>query len=214
MRYMRMPGRLRRTPTRRKCVTESPGSGHSVGLVTIRAEQLDDISAVGDVVAAAFGSRVNAQLVEDIRASENFVPDLSLVAEVDGRVVGHVMVSYTALHDTSARHRIAMLSPLAVAPEFQGRGIGSDLVRAVAALADVRGEPLIFLEGSPGYYGRLGFEHSVRYGIRVVLPDWAPPEAAQILRLGNYDPAIRGLVVYPPAFDAANEREAELGKER
>ena len=157
---------------------------------------------------------MNAALVEDIRASENFVPELSLVAELDGRIVGHVMVSYTALHDTATRHRICMLSPLAVAPEFQGRGVGSELVRAVVALVDARSEPLIFLEGSPVYYGRLGFEYSVPHGIRVVLPDWAPPEAAQMIRLRNYDPSIRGVVVYPPAFDAANEREAELGKER
>jgi putative acetyltransferase len=115
------------------------------------------------------------------------------------------MVSYTALHDTAARYRIPMLSPLAVAPDAQRRGIGSALVRAVAALVDARGEPLIVLEGSPAYYGRLGFEYSVPYGIRITLPEWAPPEAAQILRLRTYDPAVRGLVVYPPAFDAVIE---------
>ena len=61
------------------------------------------------------------------------------------------------------------------------------------------------LEGSPAYYGRLGFEHSVKYGIRINLPDWAPPEAAQMMRLTNYDPTIRGTVVYPPAFDEAED---------
>jgi putative acetyltransferase len=61
------------------------------------------------------------------------------------------------------------------------------------------------LEGSPVYYGRFGFEPSADYGIHLPLPDWAPPEAAQVLRLRNYDPSIRGHVVYPPAFDAATE---------
>jgi putative acetyltransferase len=173
--------------------------------LTIRAETPDDRAAIGAVVEAAFGSPVEARLVEAIRASENFVPELSLVGELDGRVVGHVMVSYTALHDTAARYRIPMLSPLAVAPDHQRQGIGSALVRAGAALVDARGEPLIVLEGSPAYYGRLGFEYSVPYGIRITLPEWAPPEAAQILRLGNYDPTLRGLVVYPPAFDAVAE---------
>jgi putative acetyltransferase len=173
--------------------------------VTIRAERSDDRDAIAAVVEAAFGSPVEARLVDDIRASENFVPELSLVAELDGRVVGHVMVSFTALHDTAARYRICMLSPLAVAPGHQRRGIGSALVRAVTALADDRGEPLVILEGSPAYYGRLGFEYSAPLGIRINLPEWAPPEAAQVMRLRNYDPSIRGLVVYPPAFDAVTE---------
>jgi putative acetyltransferase len=73
-------------------------------------------------------------------------------------------------------------------------------VREVCALADARGEPLVILEGSPVYYGRFGFEHSVLHGIHIKLPSWAPPEAAQVLRLNTYDPAIRGQVVYPPAF--------------
>jgi release factor glutamine methyltransferase len=174
----------------------------------IRPERADDAEAIGAVVAAAFGSAVEARLVEAIRASENFVAELSLVAELDGRVVGHVMVSMVALHDTAARRRIACLSPLAVAPEWHGYRIGPALVRAVLLLAEARGEPLVVLEGSPAFYGRLGFEYSVPYGIRITLPEWAPAEAAQILRLREYDPAIRGLVVYPQAFIDASDEDA------
>lgn len=57
------------------------------------------------------------------------------------------------------------------------------------------------LEGSPRFYGRLGFEHSLLYGIEIALPSWALPEAAQVLRLSKYAPCIRGRVKYPPAFD-------------
>jgi len=169
--------------------------------VTIRAERTDDYDAIAEVVAAAFGSPAEARLVEAIRASSNFVPRWSLVAELRGRVAGHVMVSFVALRDGTAERLIASLSPLAVAPDVQGEGIGSALVRAVSARVDEDGEPLIVLEGSPVYYGRFGFEHSVPHGIHVRLPEWAPPEAAQILRLRNYDSSIRGHVVYPPAFD-------------
>lgn len=56
------------------------------------------------------------------------------------------------------------------------------------------------LEGDPNFYGRLGFEHSVPQGIHITLPSWAPPEAAQVMRLRRYDPTVRGLIVYPPAF--------------
>jgi len=173
--------------------------------VTIRAERPADRDAIADVVAAAFGSPAEAELVEGIRSSPNFVPELSFVAEVDGRIVGHVMISYAALETGDATHRIATLSPLAVAPQAQGRGIGSALVRDVTARADERGEPLVVLEGSPAFYGRLGFEHSVNHGIEITLPSWAPPEAAQVLLLRSYDPSIRGRVVYPPAFDHVTE---------
>ncbi|MGH9208494.1 MAG: GNAT family N-acetyltransferase, partial [Acidimicrobiales bacterium] len=80
------------------------------------------------------------------------------------------------------------------------------LVRDVTARAENRGEALVVLEGSPTFYGRLGFEPSVPHGIHIDLPSWAPPGAAQVLRLSNYDSAIRGHLVYPPAFDAVSER--------
>jgi putative acetyltransferase len=173
--------------------------------VTIRAERSDDHRAIAGVVEAAFGSAAEARLVEAIRSSPEFVPDLSLVAECAGRIVGHVMISHAELHEGGARHRIATLSPLAVAPDFQRRGVGSALVREATARADDRGESVVVLEGSPTYYGRLGFEPSAQYGIHIALPSWAPPEAAQVLRLRNYDPSIRGRVVYPPAFDSVTE---------
>ncbi len=173
--------------------------------LTIRAEVPGDRDAIAEVVESAFGSPAEARLVERIRASPNFVPELSIVAELSGRVVGHVMISYVALHDRDAQRRIASLAPLAVAPDTQGRGIGAALVREVTGRADARGEPLVVLEGSPRYYGRFGFEHSVLHGIEITLPSWAPPESAQVFRLGAYDPSLRGLVVYPPAFDEVTE---------
>jgi len=168
----------------------------------IRAEQPADYDAMAEVVEAAFNSPVEARLVEAIRGSPQYIPDLSLVADLDGRIVGHVMISFTALHDGDHERSVTMLSPLAVAPDLHGQGIGSALVRESTALADARGEPVVILEGSPVYYGRFGFEHSVVHGIHIHLPSWAPPEAAQVLRLKSYDPSIRGQVVYPPAFAA------------
>jgi putative acetyltransferase len=168
--------------------------------VTIRPERPDDHGGIRDVVASAFRSPNEAALVDSIRASTNFVPELSLVAELDGRIVGHVMISFVSLDDGAARHRIASLAPLGVAPSHQRRGIGSALVREVTSRAAARGEALVVLEGSPVYYGRLGFEDARRHGIRFDLPAWAPPEAGQVMRLSTENPAPRGRVVYPPAF--------------
>jgi putative acetyltransferase len=175
--------------------------------VVIRAEEPGDHAAIAEVVAAAFGSPAEARLVDDIRTSPHYVPELSLVAELDGRVVGHVMVSFTSIHDDDdgSQRWISQLSPLAVAPDVHGQGIGSALVHEVCARADARGEPLVVLEGNPKYYGRFGFEPSSAHGITLPLPSWAPPEAAQVLRLTHDDPTIRGRVVYPPAFDGVTD---------
>jgi putative acetyltransferase len=170
--------------------------------LALRPEEPADHPAIARVVEAAFGSPTEARLVEDIRASPEFVPELALVAVLDGEVVGHTMVSGATLHtDDGRRHPIVMLSPLAVAPEQQGQGIGSALVREVVDRADRRGEPFVVLEGSPDYYGRLGFEPASLHGMVLPLPSWARAEAAQVVRLTNDDPDLTGRVVYPAAFD-------------
>ena len=184
--------------------------------VVIRPESVDDHDAIGRVVAAAFESEALSELVDRIRASPEYVPEMALVAVAaregdgerdgagDGEIVGHVMISHAIIRNDDGERPIVMLSPLAVLPARQGSGIGGALVRAAVEVADARGEPLVVLEGSPAYYGRFGFEHSLQYGIEITLPDWAPPEAAQVIRLASFDPTdptLRGTVVYPPAFD-------------
>ncbi|TML64763.1 MAG: N-acetyltransferase [Actinobacteria bacterium] len=174
--------------------------------MTIRAEGPADVPSIAAVVAAAFGSQAEAHLVARIRASPQFVPEWSLVADVEGEIAGHVMISYATIVDGRGERRVAMLSPLAVAPARQRQGIGSALVRSVTALAAAAGEPLVILQGDPAFYGRLGFEPAADYGIAMPLPSWAPPEAAQVMRLPLYDDAVRGRVAHPPAFDEVADR--------
>jgi putative acetyltransferase len=173
--------------------------------IAIRPEHGDDpaeVAEIRELVTAAFGSDFEGGLPTAIRASANYIPESALVAVHDGRIVGHVMIAYVGLRTgDGVVTRVASLAPLAVAPSAQGRGVGRALVRAVVAVAASRGEPLVVLEGSPRYYGALGFEHSVPYGITIDLPDWAPPEAAQVMRLTNDDRALRGTVVYPTYFE-------------
>jgi putative acetyltransferase len=170
----------------------------------IRTERPGDHAEIAQVVAAAFGSQVEADLVERIRASPEYVEEMALVAERAGRIIGHVMISGAVIRHDGGERAIVMLSPLAVAPDYQGAGVGGALVVAVTEIADGRGEDLVVLEGSPAYYPRFGFEPAAPHGILIDLPDWAPPEAAQVLLLRAYDgsdPTLRGTVVYPSAFD-------------
>lgn len=171
--------------------------------VLLRTETEHDVDAIDDVVDRAFASTAESRLVHAIRASEGYIPELTIVAIAGDRVVGHVMVSRAELEDVDAggaRYRITTLAPLAVHPEFQAQGIGSALMRDVVQRADALGVALIVLEGSPLYYPRFGFRHSVPLGITMQLPDWAPREAAMALPLAAYQAEMRGKVVYTTAF--------------
>lgn len=124
--------------------------------LVIRPERADDGREISRVVAAAFRSADHARLVEVIRRSEGFIPELSLVAEFDGRIVGYVMISYVTLDSSDGRRQtVPTLSPLAVSPEVQHQGIGSRLVKAAIDAADSRDEQLVVFEGDPRFYGRL-----------------------------------------------------------
>ena len=176
--------------------------------VVVEPETTADHAAVREVVRRAFDTQSEVpDLVDAIRSSPEYVPELSLVARQGGTVVGHVMLSHAYLvADDGARRRILTLSPLAVHPEHQRQGVGSALVRAGLAAADARGEPLVTLEGSPDYYPRFGFEVAAAHGVAIRLPDWAPPEAGMVARLTAYDPVLRGRLEYPPAFDLVTDQ--------
>jgi len=173
--------------------------------IVIEPECVDDVVAVRNVVRRAFRHHQSvADMVDLIRASPQYLPELALTARIGRNVVGFVMLSHAEVVEADgARHDVLTLSPLAVAPDHQRQGIGSGLVRAGLAAADATGHGLVTLEGSPTYYGRLGFRFAPDFGITIDLPQWAPPEAAQVYLLRTYDPTVRGKLEYPPAFAAA-----------
>jgi len=162
--------------------------------VIIRPERAEDHDAIASVVEAAFGSPDEARLVESFRASAGYLPDLALVGEDAGQIVGHVMFSLAELIDGTS---ILMLSPLAVRPDRQRAGVGSALVRKGLRGSAERSEPLVIVEGDPRYYSRFGFVVASELGLE--RPYETIPEAAfQALRLPAYVERARGRVVYPP----------------
>jgi putative acetyltransferase len=168
-----------------------------VASVEIRAEAPEDRDAIAEVTSAAFGKQREARMVEAIRESDGFVRELSLVAERDGAIVGHVLLSYVGLAGDS--RRVLELGPMCVAPGRQRQGIGSALVREALRRADARGEPLVLVLGHPGYYPRFGFAPAAELGITPPDPR-IPSEAFMAIRLRAYDPTLRGRVVFPPAY--------------
>ena len=166
----------------------------------IREELVVDGPAVRRVVTAAFaGEPVVADLVDALRSSSAWRPGLSLVADDGGEVVGHVLATRGWLDAPHALVEVLVLSPLSVHPSQQGQGIGGGLVRALLARAAQRTEPAMFLEGSPGYYGRFGFEPAGPAGIR--RPSLRIPEPAfQVKWLPAQTPELTGTLVYPEPF--------------
>jgi putative acetyltransferase len=166
----------------------------------IRAELAVDTPDVHRVVAAAFAGRpVVADLVGALRASTAWRPGLSCVAVQGDDVVGHVLATRGWLDAPGALVEVLVLSPLSVRPDRQGRGIGTRLVGHLLAIAARRREPAIFLEGSPDYYARFGFESAEGAGMR--RPSLRiPGPAFQIKRLPAWEPALSGTLVYREPF--------------
>jgi putative acetyltransferase len=177
-------------------------------VTTVRPETVADHAATRDVVAAAFGDEPVAELLDGLRRSGAW-RDLSFVAEQEGRVVGHVSFTRGWLDAPTRLVEVLVLSPLSVHPAQQGRGVGSALVRRSLALLRGRPEPLVFLEGAPTYYGRLGFRPGVPHGFTPPSTR-IPPAAFQFVDLAAYEPWMAGALVYPDVFwehDAVGLRE-------
>lgn len=128
----------------------------------IRAEKETDLGAVQDVNVAAFETSAEAKLVAALRKEAQ--PVVSLVAEDSGAVVGHIMFSPVSLVD-NPNLKVMALAPMAVAPEFQGQGIGSALVREGLERCRQLGFVGVVVLGHPEYYPRFGFLPSTRFGI-------------------------------------------------
>jgi len=162
--------------------------------VIIRPETAADYDAIRKVNDEAFGDTLEAKLVDAIRESDRFVPELSLVAVSEGQTHGHVISSYVDV-EPGAR-RVLQVGPLAVLPSHQRRGIGSALMEETIRIADARGEPLLLIEGNPKYYERFGFTRADAVGIEPP-PEAHGPQYFMVRPLAGYDPAFRGRAIYP-----------------
>ncbi|MGH2417304.1 MAG: GNAT family N-acetyltransferase [Candidatus Limnocylindria bacterium] len=168
---------------------------------SIRPELPIDLDQIHEVHRAAFRGPTEAELVDAVRASAEFVPELSLVAVADdGSVLGHIMLSRVGFDPDgadAARATVLALAPLGVLPPHWDRGIGSGLTAAALAVADTRDEPFVAVLGAPSFYERFGFTPAADAGVRS--PYDAAGRAYQVRPLGGRE-VEPGSVVYPPIF--------------
>lgn len=166
-----------------------------VTAVLVRRERATDVPTVAEIHKAAFKGEVESQLVVALRASDAWLPRLSLVAELNGKVVGHVVCTRAHVGDAPALG----LGPLGVHPVVQMSGVGSALMHAVLAAADALDEPVVVLLGHTDYYPRFGFEPATKFGITPPVSEWG--EHFQARPLSTYDSTIQGPFAYAPPFN-------------
>ena len=166
-------------------------------MLTIRQEISGDTMAIRHVNEQAFGSTVEADLIEKLRLRQGFI--LSLVAIQEEQVVGHILFSPVTIETEDSVFTAAGLGPMAVLPAYQQRGIGSQLVRAgLEELRHTNHEVVVVL-GHPNYYPRFGFSPAKSYGIRCEYD--VPEEVFMVLELRQGALAGRsGMVKYQPEF--------------
>jgi putative acetyltransferase len=124
----------------------------------IRQENPADVDAIRAVIREAFGGAQEADLVDRLRSDNELL--VSLVAEQDGQIIGHVGFSRIWIVEDGRRVPGVGLAPLAVLPEHQRRGVATTLVEAGHVRLRHDGESIVFVLGAPKYYGRFGFSVS------------------------------------------------------
>ncbi|WP_296600598.1 GNAT family N-acetyltransferase [Phenylobacterium sp.] len=158
----------------------------------IRFARAADRPAIAEVVEAAFGQPDEARLVERLRADGDVI--LELVAETDGRLDGHILLS-RLWADSAALY--AALAPLAVRPDLQRTGVGSSLARAAVEQAREFGAHGIIVLGDPAYYPRFGFSAGAAANVKSVYAG-GPAFMALALEPDAFEAPLS--VIYPDAF--------------
>jgi putative acetyltransferase len=169
-------------------------------MVVVRPESPGDRASVRVVNERAFPTPLEAHIVDAVR--DRCADMISLVADVDGRVVGHVLFSPVRIDGARGRVDGMGLAPMAVLPEYQRQGVGSALVRAGLDLLRARSCPFVVVLGHPEYYPRFGFEPASRRGVVSQWPG-VPDEAFMVLALSASPDRLAGAAYYRDEFDAA-----------
>jgi len=167
--------------------------------IIIRPEQEKDYLTIKKVNNLAFGQENEGNLVEKLRKNQEYVPELSLVAEVENEVVGHILFYPIQIVAKDASFPSLALAPLAVLPDYQHKGIGKQLVKTGLTQAKQLGYPSVIVLGNPNYYPQFGFKRASEWNIRC--PFEVPDTSFFAIALEKDGLAeVHGTVAYPKEF--------------
>ena len=173
--------------------------------MNIRKEERKDYKEVFKLIENAFkGEKFTDHkeqfLVERLRKSESFIPELSLVAEIDEQIVGYILLTKIKIIDNNSKVTSSLaLAPVAVLKNFQGMGIGAGLIKKAHEVAKKLNYGSIILLGHEKYYPKFGYKMMKNYGIK--LPFDVPDKNCMLIELtDNALENVQGMVEYPNEF--------------
>ena len=168
-------------------------------MLTIRQENKNDYEEVYNVIKTAFETAEHSDgneqdLVVALRKSDNFIPELSLVAVIDNKIVGYILFTKIKI----GKQEELAIAPLGVLPEYQKQGIGRTLIQEGNKKAKELGYHYSVVLGSDKYYPKFGYVSAKEYGI--VAPFDVPDENFMAIKLNDTDIEIKGIVQYAKEF--------------
>ncbi|MGO4245776.1 N-acetyltransferase [Paenarthrobacter sp. RAF54_2] len=174
--------------------------------VVLRTERPEDRPEILELTARAFsispmtsqpveGTPLEVGLLQQLFECDEYIPELSIVAEIGGDIVGYAISTRGWIGDLE----LVGLGPIGVLPQFQRRGVGSALMRESAARATAAGEPAIALLGSPLYYPRFGYVPATSLGVEPPEASWG--EHFQLLPLPAWPDGVHGTFRYAAPFE-------------
>lgn len=173
--------------------------------ISIRQEEYKDYNSVFNVIELAFEKEELSDhrehfLVNRLRNSDAFIPELSLVAEMNHKVVGHILLTKLVIHNQIKSFPSLALAPVSVHPDYQGKGIGGKLILSAHKIAKELGYSSVILLGHADYYPRFGYKPTTNFNIQ--LPFEVPDENCMAVELyENSLKEVHGMVVYPKEFN-------------
>lgn len=133
--------------------------------MNIRAEKWEDEEEIYQINQLAFNGHDEGKLVDNIRSTDAFIPELSLIAEKNNIIVGHILFSHIHIMSRKEWPSLA-LAPMAVLPAYQKKGVGTALIQEGLKRARAMGFPSVIVLGHKDYYPKFGFEKASKWGIK------------------------------------------------